>query len=63
MAGPREKQGLLEAPTAKVRLEEELKLLQSTNLSLELFLAEKKKKEAQGGKKEDSSDRPRFSLN
>ena len=63
MAGPREKQGLLEAPTARARLEEELKLLQSTNLSLDLFLAEKRKKEARGSKKDDSSDRPRFSLN
>lgn len=63
MVGPREKQLLLETSSAQVRLEEELKLLQSTNLSLELFLAEKRKKEARGGKKEDSSDRPRFSLN
>ena len=39
MAGPKEKQVLLEAPSARVRLEEELKLLQSTNLSLELFLS------------------------
>ena len=63
MVGPREKQFLLETSSAQVRLEEELKLLQSTNLSLELFLAEKRKKEARGGKKDDSSDRPRFSLN
>ncbi len=63
MAGPREKQLLLETPSAKVRLEEELKLLQSTNLSLELFLTERRKKEARGGRKDDSSDRPRFSLN
>ena len=63
MAGPREKQGLLETPSAKVRLEEELKLLQSTNLSLELFLSERKKKEARGGGKDDPSERPRFSLN
>ena len=38
MAGTREKQGLLETSSATVRLEEELKLLQSTNLSLDLFL-------------------------
>ncbi len=63
MAGPREKQLLLETPSAKVRLEEELKLLQSTNLSLELFLTERRKKEARGGRKDDSSERPRFSLN
>lgn len=63
MVGPREKQFLLETASAKVRLEEELKLLQSTNLSLELFLTEKRKKEAGGSKKDDDSDRPRFSLN
>ena len=63
MAGPREKQLLLETSSAKVRLEEELKLLQSTNLSLELFLTERRKKEARGGRKDDSSERPRFSLN
>ena len=63
MAGTREKQGLLETSSATVRLEEELKLLQSTNLSLELFLSERRKKEARGGRKDDSSERPRFSLN
>ena len=63
MAGTREKQGLLETSSATVRLEEELKLLQSTNLSLELFLSERRKKEARGSRKDDSSERPRFSLN
>ena len=63
MAGTREKQGLLETSSATVRLEEELKLLQSTNLSLELFLSERRKKEARGNRKDDSSERPRFSLN
>ena len=63
MAGTREKQGLLETSSATVRLEEELKLLQSTNLSLELFLSERRKKEARGSSKDDSSERPRFSLN
>ena len=63
MAGTREKQGLLETSSATVRLEEELKLLQSTNLSLDLFLSERRKKEARGGRKDDSSERPRFSLN
>ena len=63
MTGTREKQGLLETSSATVRLEEELKLLQSTNLSLELFLSERRKKEARGGRKDDSSERPRFSLN
>ena len=63
MVGTREKQGLLETSSATVRLEEELKLLQSTNLSLDLFLSERRKKEARGGRKDDSSERPRFSLN
>ncbi len=63
MTGTREKQGLLETSSATVRLEEELKLLQSTNLSLELFLSERRKKEARGSRKDDSSERPRFSLN
>ena len=63
MAGTREKQGLLETSSATVRLEEELRLLQSTNLSLELFLSERRKKEARGHRKDDSSERPRFSLN
>ena len=63
MAGTREKQGLLETSSATVRLEEELRLLQSTNLSLELFLSERRKKEARGNRKDDSSERPRFSLN
>ena len=58
MVGPREKQFLLETPSARVRLRRSLKLLQSTNLSLELFLTEKRKKEAQGSKKDDPSTDP-----
>jgi len=60
--GMRRKQGLLEAPSAEGRLKEELQILQEENLTLELFLAQKRKAEAEGDEGKGRGQ-PRFSPN
>lgn len=60
--GMKRKQGLLETSSTVDRLKEELQILQEENLTLELFLAQKRKAEAEGDQGKGRGQ-PRFSPN